>query len=144
RLAAGLLSAATLLLACNPAAQSPNQSAEPSKPAAPKILNIAVEEQPTSVVLYGRPGEGGSTSATWERWFIFHGGLTLSDDAGNPVPSAAAKVPSLQDGDWKVNPDGTMEVTWKIRPDVYWHDGTPLTADDFALGFEVIRDPKLG
>lgn len=37
-----------------------------------------------------------------------------------------------------------MEVTWKIRPDAYWHDGTPLTAEDFGFGFEVIRDPRLG
>src|SRR5205814_5614702 len=122
----------------------PVSSSIASAPAAPKTLTMAVEEQPTSVILYGRPGEGGSTSATWERWYIFHGGLTLADDEGNVVPAAAAKVPSIDDGDWKVNQDNTMEVTWRIRPDVYWHDGTPLTADDFVLGFEVIRDPRLG
>src|SRR5439155_24363657 len=60
------------------------------------------------------------------------------------IPAADVKVPTVQDGDWKVNPDGTMEVTWKIRPDVYWHDGTPLTADDFTFGLEVLRDPALG
>ncbi len=36
-----------------------------------------------------------------------------------------------------------MEVTWKLRPSVYWQDGAPLTADDFVFGLEVARDPKL-
>ncbi|MEA2641605.1 MAG: peptide/nickel transport system substrate-binding protein, partial [Chloroflexota bacterium] len=42
----------------------------------------------------------------------------------------------------KVNPDGTMDVTWSLRPDVRWHDGTPLTADDFVFGLAVQQDPE--
>lgn len=96
---------------------------------------------PVNVVLFG--GRSGTTTYHYEPFFIFHGNLTAFDSVGNVVPRAAVKVPSVQDGDWKVNSDGTMEVTWKIRPDVYWHDGTALTADDFAFGFEVNMDPRL-
>ncbi|MSQ23907.1 MAG: peptide ABC transporter substrate-binding protein [Chloroflexi bacterium] len=96
------------------------------------------------MILYGAVGEGGTTSARYERYFIFHGNLTSFDKQGTVLPRAAVKVPTVQDGDWKVNPDATMEVTWKIRPDAFWHDGTPLTSDDFVFGFEVLREPKLG
>ena len=36
-----------------------------------------------------------------------------------------------------------MELTWKLRPNVKWHDGIPLTADDFVFGIQVIKDPTV-
>jgi len=32
-------------------------------------------------------------------------------------------------------------VTWKIKPNAVWHDGAPLTADDFVFGWTVYKDP---
>src|SRR5205823_12569209 len=55
----------------------------------------------------------------------------------------AQKVPSIQDGDWKVLPEGGMEVTWKINPGVVWHDGTPLTSDDLVFGYQINVDPEI-
>ena len=139
------MAAALMLLACGPSGSVATGGAQQTgAPAAPKTLIMAVQEEPATLILYGTAGTGGTTSATAERFWIFHGNLSIFDAAGNVLPHAAVKVPRIDDGDWKVNPDGTMEVTWKIRPDVYWHDGTPLTADDFVFGYEVIRDPKLG
>lgn len=145
RLVGPLIGLTLLLLACGPAETSTRPSDGGSGRASTglKNLNIALQEEPVSIVLYGRPGEGGTTSARFERYFTFHSNLTFFDAQRNVLPHAAAKVPALEDGDWKVNPDSTMEVTWKIRPDAYWHDGKPLTADDFAFGFEVVRDPRL-
>ena len=102
---------------------------------------MATQGEPTSLVLYGRPA--GSTTPYLERWFMFHANLTMYDAQDNVVPHAARKVPSVQDGDWRLLPDGGMEVEWQLRPDVFWHDGTQLTADDFVFGYEVVRDPKL-
>lgn len=72
----------------------------------------------------------------------FHTGLTVYDARGTLLPRIAQKVPTVEDGDWKVLPDGQMEVTWKLRPNVKWHDGVPATAGDFALGVQVIQDPE--
>ena len=36
-----------------------------------------------------------------------------------------------------------MEVTWLLRPDAVWHDGTPLSAEDVVLGFRAGIDPDL-
>jgi ABC-type transport system substrate-binding protein len=74
--------------------------------------------------------------------FIFHAGLTAYDPQSAVVPRAAMKVPSLNDGDWNLLPDGQMEVTWKLRPNVKWHDGVALTAGDFAFGLRAIQDSE--
>src|SRR5712692_9073159 len=33
-----------------------------------------------------------------------------------------------------------MDVTWKLKPNLTWHDGAPLTADDFVFGMQVYQD----
>src|SRR5437870_524036 len=59
------------------------------------------------------------------------------------VRRRATKIPSVNDGDWKVNPDGTMDVTWKLKPNVTSHDGAPLTSADVAFGYQMYLDPEL-
>src|SRR5207244_5034414 len=78
-----------------------------------------------------------------EHNFTFHAGLTAYDAAGTLKPRGAEKVPSVEDGDWQVGTDGTMRVTWKLRPDVTWHDGVPATAADFVFGVKLLREPGL-
>ncbi len=43
---------------------------------------------------------------------------------------------------WEVAPDG-MSVTYRIRNDVTWHDGTPTTAEDVKFTYEKSIDPAL-
>lgn len=57
------------------------------------------------------------------------------------VPTIAEKQPSLKDGDWKVNPDGSMQVTWKLRRGFTWHDGKPVTAEDYIWAWRVNMHP---
>src|SRR5205823_10748150 len=38
-----------------------------------------------------------------------------------------------------VFPDGMMETTYRLRGGLAWHDGLPLTADDFAFAWRVYR-----
>ena len=33
-----------------------------------------------------------------------------------------------------------MDTTWKLRPNVKWHDGTPFTAEDLVFGSALFRD----
>src|SRR5438034_6131071 len=107
-----LLLIASLVVACAPTSQPTTESTAPAPSAGPKTLIMALQEEPISLVLYGRPApadEGGTTGARYERYYIFHANLTMYDEAGNVIPAAAVKVPTAQDGDWKLNPDGTME-----------------------------------
>jgi peptide/nickel transport system substrate-binding protein len=66
-------------------------------------------------------------------------GLTSEDRNGNIEPRAAARLPSLDDGTIVIQPDGRMETTWKLRPDVKWHNGAPFTADDVVFSVELAR-----
>ena len=69
---------------------------------------------------------------------IFYEPLVSFDPEGNFVPVLAAEVPTLQNGG--VARDG-LSVTWKIKRNVQWHDGKPLTADDFVFTWEYAADP---
>src|SRR5689334_6749293 len=58
---------------------------------------------------------------------LLHAGLTTVKDDSVRIPLLAQDVPSLENGLWKVFPDGRMEITWTIRPNARWQDGTPVT-----------------
>lgn len=60
------------------------------------------------------------------------------DNDGNLVPVLAAEIPSLENG--QLAEDGTS-VTWSLRDDVVWHDGTPFTARDVVFTWEYVVDP---
>ena len=42
---------------------------------------------------------------------------------------------------WEESPDH-LTFTFKLRTDVTWHDGKPLTADDVVFTFELMKDPE--
>jgi peptide/nickel transport system substrate-binding protein len=69
---------------------------------------------------------------------IFYEPLAGWDAEGNLVPMLAAEIPDLEnDG---LARDGKT-VTWKLKPNVRWHDGRPLTADDLIFNWEYAADP---
>src|SRR4249920_3124161 len=70
---------------------------------------------------------------------IFYEPLAAWDPEGNLVPILAAELPDLEKG--TLARDG-KSVTWKIKPDVKWHDGAPLTADDLVFTADYASDPK--
>src|SRR5688500_16856537 len=71
---------------------------------------------------------------------LLHAGLSAENDAGERQAQLAEAIPTLDNGLWKVMPDGRMETTWRIREGSAWHDGTPLTAEDLAFSVRVGRD----
>ncbi len=69
---------------------------------------------------------------------IFYEPLAAWGPDGELVPVLAAEIPSEDNGGLAA--DG-RSVTWKIKPDVTWHDGKPLTADDLVFTWAYARDP---
>lgn len=59
--------------------------------------------------------------------------LTRIDPSGKIVPGAAES--------WGVSSDGKT-FTFKLRRDMKWSDGTPLTAHDFEFGWKRAVDPS--
>ena len=69
---------------------------------------------------------------------IFYEPLAGWDADGNLMPMLAAEIPDLENGG--LARDG-MSVTWKLKPNVRWHDGKPFTVDDVVFTSEYASDP---
>ncbi|MBM2812858.1 MAG: hypothetical protein HW416_3617 [Chloroflexi bacterium] len=131
--------------ACAPSAaprEAGGSSRQPQATAAPKILTFAVPREldtwNTDITLVTR---GGGTSSIQ---YVGHSKLTVqNDDALSYVPQLATEMPSIDNGTWRVNPNGSMDVEWRIWPNAKWHDGMPMTSDDLLFTFEVIHDPEI-
>ncbi len=72
-------------------------------------------------------------------------GLSDIDPQGNIFPELAAELPTVENGGVLYDESaGTMSVTWKMRQDVLWSDGTPVTADDVIFTYKAIVNPETG
>jgi peptide/nickel transport system substrate-binding protein len=85
----------------------------------------------------------GGGSGARELTNVFNQHLVAITADGSPTPRLLSELPSLEKGTWKVLPDGTMETTFTLRPNVVWHDGTPFTGEDLAFSLQVNRDPNI-
>lgn len=75
---------------------------------------------------------------------LFNAALAFQDEQGADHPYLAETLPKLNTESWRLFPDGQMETTYRLRPNLVWHDGSPLPADDFAFANEVYRSPDFG
>ncbi len=72
-------------------------------------------------------------------------GMTGIDPQGQVYPVLAAELPTLENGGVVMDEDAwTMDVTWKMRQDITWADGVPVTADDVLFTYNAIIDPTTG
>ncbi len=131
-----------LVVGCAPGSgQGSSSTSDPAiaRPSVTKTIRIGTRKEPlTGIALFAGGGVGGIEPA-----ILYHAGLTIYDDQGDLHPHLAQKVPSVADGDWRVAADGRMEVTWRLRPNIVWHDGTQLSAGDFIFGMQVLRDEEI-
>jgi peptide/nickel transport system substrate-binding protein len=134
-----LATAMVLLFGCATPPTTPRSDATPPDRPVPttRTLRIAAVREPPGMI-FGSAGD----AVAQTKW-LFHVSLTTWDAQGNLLPLVAQKIPSLDDGDWKLLPDGGMELTWQLRPNVKWHDGTPLAAEDFVFGMQAAKDSSL-
>ena len=67
--------------------------------------------------------------------------LASFDNEGNLIPFLAGSIPTVANGG--VAADG-KSVTWKLKQDVKWSDGTPFTAEDVVFTYEFLSNPDVG
>ncbi|TAM58642.1 peptide ABC transporter substrate-binding protein [bacterium] len=61
------------------------------------------------------------------------------DDKANPVPDAVVRVPTVGNGD--VSRDG-LRITYRLRPNLRWSDGAPLTCEDLKFTWQAVLNPR--
>jgi peptide/nickel transport system substrate-binding protein len=141
----GLLVVVTVsLMACappRPAGESAPGQPALQAPTGPKKIVAAIQGNPIGA--YGRLDPNSSERGKAEVAVMLDSSLTLLDPNGELHPVLSEAVPSIDNGMWRVLPDGRMETTWRIRPGVTWHDGTPFTTDDLVFTLNVVRDREL-
>lgn len=106
-----------------------------------KVLTVAIQREPTSfhtsITGAASPTAGGASNVQE----MVHDGLRYESALEQYEPLLAVELPSLQRGTWRINPNGTMETTWKLRPNIKWHDGAPVTSADLVFSYTVAQDP---
>ncbi len=135
-----------VVAACGPAATQPSPSSASQAPVAKQRLVASIFADPSGLdqeMTTPNPGTGSVPGLT-EAFAMLDGALTYVDEKNGLHPWLAEAVPSVENGLWKVLPDGGMETTWHLKPGITWHDGTPLTADDLRFTLEVYRDRDTG
>src|SRR5436190_2061260 len=115
-------------------------TAAPERPAAPKRIVVAIQGEPFTLSGQVNTAAGSSTvRGVDELEQLVHVGMATADNQGGLKAQLAEAVPTVENGLWKVQNDGRMETTWKIRPNARWQDGTAVTAHDFTFTMNVAR-----
>jgi len=142
--------ASMVLAACGGAAATEAPATEPAAPAATDAPTPVVTEPPaptfsgTATITFVQEPDNLSplyttmffSSITREFWLK---GMFTFDDNNQPLPALAVEIPSSENGG--ISADGKT-ITYKLRDDVTWSDGEPLTADDFVFTYDMIMSDK--
>lgn len=56
------------------------------------------------------------------------------DDQNNPVPNLVTEIPSVDNGGIS---EDSRTITLKLRDDIKWSDGTPITSADFKFTYDM-------
>jgi peptide/nickel transport system substrate-binding protein len=109
-------------------------AAAPAAPTFSGTATITFTQEPDNLnYLYTTMFFSGITRDFWDK------GLWSYDDKNQPVPEIAAEIPNAENGG--LSADGKT-ITVKLRDDVKWSDGEPLTADDFVFSYEMVMSDK--
>ena len=124
------------------ATTAPGAPATPAATAVPAVKTggtvvLIIPEEPTTLNYYATDAAiarqvADATSTT---------GLTMVDEKGNFYPVLATELPTQANGELSTD---NLTVTWKLRPNLKWSDGSPLTSDDVKFTWEVISNPASG
>jgi peptide/nickel transport system substrate-binding protein len=142
RTASLMLILALVVSACTPQGEATSSGVGATEvPRARKVVTIADSFEPQYIIWnYAAEGRGGTADNIRH---IVHDDLILDIHHENFRPQLAAEVPSFENKTWVLNSDGTMETTWRLRPNVKWHDGQPFTSADLMFSFQTSRDKDI-
>jgi peptide/nickel transport system substrate-binding protein len=105
----------------------------------PLVIIVRVEPATLSTRPFQQPGTALHVSRR-----LFNALPALIDDKGQPRPQLLESLPQLNTDTWRVSPDGRMESTYRLKPGLKWHDGQPLTSDDFVFSWRLYATPEFG
>lgn len=70
-------------------------------------------------------------------------GTVRTELDGTRIAALVEQVPSITNDSLRFLADGSLQVTWRLRENLKWSDGKPLTAEDLRFALEVSPDPRI-
>ncbi len=130
-----------IVVACAPGqARQTERTGDPAAASAPRrTLNMSLRNEVTGL-MPKIPGSSNPSLTTR----IFNAAIAIIDGKGATRAYLVEALPRLNTDEWRVSPDGGMQVTYRLRPNLTWHDGQPLTSDDFVFAYRVYTSSGLG
>ncbi|MGV3522596.1 MAG: peptide ABC transporter substrate-binding protein [Candidatus Sericytochromatia bacterium] len=93
----------------------------------PQVLNPVFDNSPAAQEFYN----------------LIFSGLIRENHLTGLEPDLVETVPTPANGMVKMLPSGEMSVTYRLRNNLKWQDGQPLTADDIQFTWQVHTDPAI-
>ena len=113
----------------------PTVTPAPTATPKPKVVRIAFPQEPDSL----NPYYSNMWFAALLGPLYLNTALLEFNDKAEAIPVIAKEIPSAANGG--ISADGKT-ITYKLRDDVKWSDGTPLTADDYVFTWQMIMSDK--
>lgn len=107
-----------------------------TRPPGPNEVVIGDDQEPPTLNPYAPGGDNWIVSRVGQA--IFAGLTEVDGDTGAIVPDLAAALPTVANGGVVVDSEGTTRVTFTIRDEAVWENGTPITGDDVAFTYEAL------
>lgn len=129
--------------AAEPTSAPATQAAAPTQAPAPtqasgaggKVIVMTYTQEPSTL-----------NPAYMNQWFAANlldlylaTGLVTFNEKNEPMPWIAKEIPTTANGG--ISADGKA-ITYNLRDDVKWSDGTPLTADDYVFTYQMFLSDK--
>jgi peptide/nickel transport system substrate-binding protein len=143
RIASVLMLTAIAVTACagpGPRAAEQTDQSRPFGAAPSRQLVVLTRGEPISLALRAFQTVGGGSYPH----LVLNATFDDQDEQGNHFPVLPEALPQLNTDTWRVFPDGSMETTYRLRPGIVWHDGTPLDAADFVFAWQLYANPASG
>ncbi|HXH21808.1 MAG TPA: peptide ABC transporter substrate-binding protein [Dehalococcoidia bacterium] len=131
---AAAVALATLAVACGTGDDESARTGEMA-PADQQVLRLRLGAEPRTL----DPHQANFTTDISVVKQLFSS-LFRYDERLNVVPDMAAELPTTENGG--ISRDGKT-YTVRLRRDLKWSDGAPLTADDVVFGLKRMLDPKV-
>lgn len=95
--------------------------------AEPQLLNPVFDSSPAAEDMYN----------------LIFSALIKENSRSELEPDLVQTVPTAQNGMVKMHSDGSMSVTYRLRPNLKWHDGKALTSADIHFTWQSHTDPAI-
>jgi len=141
------ISAAVVLTACGPVqTPAPEATAVPQAPAATAVPPTEAPPAERKVATFIWTQEFDTlnplytnmwfSAITFQFWSCYAWDF---DDVSAPHPVLVSEMPTIENGG--ISADGSV-ITLKLRDDIVWSDGTPITSEDFLFTHEMTMSPQ--